>query len=487
VTLLSGGTYSGDTYASQESLPIELIGGNAFASVNATGGESKVTVQWSTSKETSNTGFAILRSTSLTGTYTQINGSLVASQGDTTSGHSYSFEDTNAQVNIKYYYKVRLIPSSGAAIEVGPVTGIAVDTAAPDTPSVSSSPGNSQVILTITGGNSLGDLDGYRIYRSTSENGTFALINTSLASGSYTDTNVLNGFKYYYKVKAVDLAGNESSDSNVTSATPTPSANSSTYVVAFEDMKGVGNNDWDYNDFVTRIHSSFAVNGSNEVTSITINIEALGRGAGYVHEFWMRVPNLTGGYTYTLAIYDRPGGTELSSVGGSGTGTAAVRIWENTKTALPAYSAGIHGFATNSSPDQPSHTQGQAAVLTITLTTPASNPLNGMASAPFDPYLKIPYLSGQPEVHRVPYCTTCQETVDTAAYSGSSMFGSNLDFVLVVPENQVNFWKWPEEAIPVWNAYSSFSNYILSGKTTNTNWYESPTEASVWQHYTSAP
>tara|TARA_B100000609_G_scaffold199386_2_gene202546 strand:- start:4090 stop:4650 length:561 start_codon:yes stop_codon:yes gene_type:complete len=186
-------------------------------------------------------------------------------------------------------------------------------------------------------------------------------------------------------------------------------------------------------------------------------------------------------------MYDRPGGTLLSSSGGSQTDAVSVKIWNNTKDALPAYTAGTHGFATNTSFDQPSHTQGQAAILTITLATPSSNPLSGMANAPFDPHIILPYITGRPEIHRVPYCTTCQETVDTAVYSNASLFGSNLEFVLVVPENNTNFWRWPEEVVPIWDAYTSYDNYILSGKTTNTDWYLTPDNATTWQHYSSTP
>ncbi len=483
----SGGTYIGDNYMSQESLPIQLIGNNALSSISASGTGSQINVAWTTSKEASNTGFAILRSTSLTGTYTQINGTLVASQGDSIVGHSYTYNDTTAQANTLYYYKVELRPSTGSAIQIGPVTATSVDKTAPDAPTIVATGGNGQISLAISGGNNDGDLDGYKIYRSSNQSGPFTLLTNSLVGPSYVDTSVINGFTYYYRALAFDTAGNISDLSNTDDATPTVPANSSTYIVAFEDMRGAGNNDWDYNDFVSRIYSSFTVNGSNQVTKITIHIEALSRGAGYVHEFWMRVPNLVGGSSYTLAMYDRPGGTLLSSSGGSQTDAVSVKIWNNTKDALPAYTAGTHGFATNTSFDQPSHTQGQAAILTITLATPSSNPLSGMANAPFDPHIILPYITGRPEIHRVPYCTTCQETVDTAVYSNASLFGSNLEFVLVVPENNTNFWRWPEEVVPIWDAYTSYDNYILSGKTTNTDWYLTPDNATTWQHYSSTP
>ncbi len=53
------------------------------------------------------------------------------------------------------------------------------------------------------------DLRYYNVYRSTIENGTYALICKVSALG-YMDNTVVTNTKYYYKVTAVDMAGNES-------------------------------------------------------------------------------------------------------------------------------------------------------------------------------------------------------------------------------------------------------------------------------------
>ncbi len=60
------------------------------------------------------------------------------------------------------------------------------------------------------------DIAGYRIYRSTSPDGPFALLNSSLLSTtSYEDTSVSDLIYYYYKVVAVDTDNHESLPTDV--------------------------------------------------------------------------------------------------------------------------------------------------------------------------------------------------------------------------------------------------------------------------------
>ena len=77
--------------------------------------------------------------------------------------------------------------------------------------------------------NSEGDLDGYKVYRSTTQGGPYSQINGSLvATSDYTDNGVNNGTTYYYVVTAVDTAAQESGDSNEASATPQASGGPTT-------------------------------------------------------------------------------------------------------------------------------------------------------------------------------------------------------------------------------------------------------------------
>ena len=77
--------------------------------------------------------------------------------------------------------------------------------------------------------NGEGDLDGYNVYRSTTQGSGYSQINGSLVSTSdYTDNTVTNGTTYYYVVTAVDTAAQESGNSNEASATPQASGGPTT-------------------------------------------------------------------------------------------------------------------------------------------------------------------------------------------------------------------------------------------------------------------
>jgi fibronectin type 3 domain-containing protein len=60
---------------------------------------------------------------------------------------------------------------------------------------------------------------GYNVYRSTVSGGPYTKINSTLVTTlTYTDSTVQSGTTYYYVTTAVDTNGNESVDSNETSA-----------------------------------------------------------------------------------------------------------------------------------------------------------------------------------------------------------------------------------------------------------------------------
>ena len=65
------------------------------------------------------------------------------------------------------------------------------------------------------------DIDGYNVYRSTTESGPYTAINDELVRESgYVDATTDNDTTYYFVVTAVDESGNESGRSNVENATP---------------------------------------------------------------------------------------------------------------------------------------------------------------------------------------------------------------------------------------------------------------------------
>jgi hypothetical protein len=81
-----------------------------------------------------------------------------------------------------------------------------------------------------------GLLVGYNVYRSTQAGTGFTLLNKNgpQPNPGYQDGNLANGTTYFYKVSAVDAAGNESPQTNFTDVTPNRNGTTSGQVIALD-------------------------------------------------------------------------------------------------------------------------------------------------------------------------------------------------------------------------------------------------------------
>ncbi len=106
----------------------------------------------------------------------------------------------------------------GSGMQEPPAPRITIvnEPAAPGAPtSVTATAGNGQVVLAWEG---TANTAQYKILRSNSENGEYAIVNT-VDEKSYTDTSVVNGSTYYYRIIAINAIG-ESEPSVTVNATP---------------------------------------------------------------------------------------------------------------------------------------------------------------------------------------------------------------------------------------------------------------------------
>ena len=109
--------------------------------------------------------------------------------------------------------------SPGATNSLGANKAIVIDNTAPSTPSgLSATSGSSSITLTWSA-NSESDLASYKVYGGTSASPTTLLSTISSGTETYTHSSLIKGTTYYYRISAVDNAGNESSKSNDVSAT----------------------------------------------------------------------------------------------------------------------------------------------------------------------------------------------------------------------------------------------------------------------------
>ncbi len=162
------------------------------------------------------TSYRVYRATSQNGPYR-----LLGSVTTTT------YVNTGAKDGVTYYYKVTAVNDSGESAYSNIVSGQnKAVTPKPAAPVVkignSASSGKPQLTW-----NAVSGATSYKVYRATSQNGTYSLLGTVTAT-HYTNTGAKAGVTYYYKVKAVNSAG-ESAFSNTVSGqsksvTPKPSA-----------------------------------------------------------------------------------------------------------------------------------------------------------------------------------------------------------------------------------------------------------------------
>ena len=135
----------------------------------------------------------------------------------TTTATSYT--NTGAKAGTTYYYRVKAVNDAGLSAYSNIVSGqVKTVTPKPSAPvvKIGNSAASGKPMLTW---NTVSGATSYKVYRATSQNGTYSLLGTVTAT-SYTNTGAKAGVTYYYKVKAVNSAG-ESAYSNVVSGKTT--------------------------------------------------------------------------------------------------------------------------------------------------------------------------------------------------------------------------------------------------------------------------
>ncbi|MBS1493876.1 MAG: LruC domain-containing protein [Bacteroidetes bacterium] len=254
---------------------------------------------------------------------------------------------------------------------------------------------------------------------------------------------------------------------------PTRTTDSS-YIAAFEDLKGSGWNDWDVNDFVVGMRERVTFNNSNQITQIVFDYEALARGSAYVNQFlhFIKIP---GNSTATLVVKDS-NGVVLPSLGYTNqnfTDAVNTRIFPNTYNALPPKPGRTFS---NVEKAQVGIIKGYTATLTIT-TDPNSVNSGNYVRGNSRPYL-INEINKQIDIASLAGTLGNTQNVDNNVDAGTRLYGYFLDLAYRLPYN----WKWPLEGPPsaIWRSFPYFNNYILSSKTVATDWYVAPDTSLVW-------
>ena len=95
-------------YRGEGALPVQL---SSFRSERLDTG--LVMIEWTTESELDNAGFNILRSQTGQGPFVKVNPTLVAGAGTTSERQTYKWQDTTAESNVTYYYRIEDVSFSG--------------------------------------------------------------------------------------------------------------------------------------------------------------------------------------------------------------------------------------------------------------------------------------------------------------------------------------------------------------------------------------
>ncbi|MFE4581317.1 fibronectin type III domain-containing protein [Streptomyces chartreusis] len=198
-------TYTPRTSATVDKVkPLAPTG--AKATYDTTTGKAKLT--WAKSPEMDLAGYRV---------YRRLKGASFGSTPLATTTSTTYTDSTLPVTGAGYYYEVRAVDKAGnesAGTADQAVT--TVDRVAPGAPTITTATGE----VTPSGGTgglrvawkTVTDAATYRVYRAASENGTYTRIATT-DQLSHLDASAAESTTYYYRVSALDAAGNESARS----------------------------------------------------------------------------------------------------------------------------------------------------------------------------------------------------------------------------------------------------------------------------------
>ncbi|CUO62754.1 MAG: hypothetical protein KH083_02015 [Intestinibacter bartlettii] len=166
---------------------------NKVSGIKATSNSyNSIKLTWNKTVNGAN-GYAVYRSTSKDGKYTL--------RKTITSKNTIEFTDTGLDTNTTYYYKVRAYRMIADKKKYGSYSEIVC--AKPVLSKTKITVSSKSKKATIKWNKVLG-ASGYKVYSATSSDGTYSLKKTitSINTLSYTNTNLVSGKTYYYKVRA---------------------------------------------------------------------------------------------------------------------------------------------------------------------------------------------------------------------------------------------------------------------------------------------
>lgn len=133
-----------------------------------------------------------------------------------TKNSSLTNNNKKLKANTVYYYKIRAYKKVGKEKVYGPYSGVIKIRTAPAKPTISLSSTYNSIKANIK---KVSGASKYQIYRSLEKSGNYELL-TEVTTTSYTDSNLITGQQYYYKVKACNADNKCSGYSSIVNKKP---------------------------------------------------------------------------------------------------------------------------------------------------------------------------------------------------------------------------------------------------------------------------
>ncbi len=134
-----------------------------------------------------------------------------------------SYSNTDLAASTTYYYKVTTFNTAGesAASNVANATTEPPPVTIPFAPTNLQATAASSSVINLTWNDASANETGFQIERKTGAGGTYALIVTTAANATaYSDSGLAEGTAYFYRVRAVNGAGNSAYSNEASATTP---------------------------------------------------------------------------------------------------------------------------------------------------------------------------------------------------------------------------------------------------------------------------
>ena len=231
-------------YSNEANATLPVSPPAAPANLSATAiSSSQINLTW-TDQSDNEDGFRIYRGT---------DSSTVTTLMATLGVRITSYSNTDLAASTTYYYKVTTFNTAGESA----ASNVANATTEPPPVTIPSAPTNLQAtaasssVINLTWNDASGNETGFQIERKTGAGGTYALIVTTAANATtYSDTGVVEGTTYFYRVRTVNGAGNSAYSNEANATTPSSGAGSSGggggggCSISLDDEKSKGESPW---------------------------------------------------------------------------------------------------------------------------------------------------------------------------------------------------------------------------------------------------